>query len=302
MLFQPTIVQGRFNAKQMRMGMITQAAASPSDVLHIRRISGKDVKCFNFFQKPSFYAVAALSTSDEAEPPLQRQRTPADTAGGSNPEWKHTFQFDLSHIPAGPDSGQDFLVQFDLLAQIAVFGDRVVGRVFVPLVDLLSAGTNAGFFQSVMYQIRCPDGTPNGVLSFSYKTSGTFISPQPLPASTGSSSPQDQLPGVEYSCLPTEIYPPVQETFPEVESCLIPSGIYPKIDQAFPAVENYEQHLYPPSPAYSIGYYPPRQPICYPPPEPVLGYPAPAPAVAYDERYEQGFVPCESLSLYPRVW
>lgn len=256
--------------------------------LEITMMSCKDLRCFNFFQRPSFYAVAALGRAEKTRASrLQKQRTPLDAAGGSHPEWNHAVRFDLASVPA-PDRPAFFL-EFDFLAEAALFRDRLAGRVFVPLVDLLGGAAGGSSARHVMYQVRSPEGKPNGVLSFSYKLAGT----------------------------PMLQSPPTLE--PELVVECVRSGIYPVIEPLSPQSE--------PAPAYCLPPVPPDQkcsmysspaPVYHLPPGQAFGYQATTPAMRYGGGHEDWWVvnektgenklyggddaSCGRRSLYPTVW
>ncbi|GMH24431.1 hypothetical protein Nepgr_026274 [Nepenthes gracilis] len=137
--------------------------------------SCKNLKAFNFFQKLSVFAVVSIGTDDSDlklnEQQRQEQRTPADKEGDGNPEWEQSMTFDLTSLPASlvPD---DFFLFFELRHH-QIFGDKLVGEVRVPLKDVI--GDNCSpreIVRYVSYEVRSPDGKPNGVLNFSYKVIG----------------------------------------------------------------------------------------------------------------------------------
>ncbi|XAR58335.1 hypothetical protein NMG60_11026787 [Bertholletia excelsa] len=154
----------------------------PSKSLHLKVISCKDLKTFNFFQKLSVYAVVSLVREDPSKKELgqplwrwQQQRTPTDTQGDRNPEWDQEMRFDLGLEDDDYDDDHVFL-HFDLRCQSAIFGigDKSLGEVRVLIKDLLDNYNNtAGYFNGVVrfasYEVRTSDGKPNGILDFSYK-------------------------------------------------------------------------------------------------------------------------------------
>ncbi|GLT73468.1 hypothetical protein SLA2020_453260 [Shorea laevis] len=153
-----------------------------SNSLELKVSYCKDLRAFNFFQKLSAYALVSI-VSDDPNKKLERnqqQRTPADGEGDGNPEWNYEMRFDLKEV-----SFQDcehLFLQFDLRHQGVMFGDKTIGEVRVAFKDLTQQ-SNLGVLRFVSYQVRASDGKPNGVLSFSYKVTGT--------TSASSSSPHD---------------------------------------------------------------------------------------------------------------
>ncbi|KAL5732340.1 hypothetical protein ACOSQ2_032032 [Xanthoceras sorbifolium] len=141
--------------------------------LELKVISCKHLKAFNFFQKLSVYAAVSifnteLKKKEQQQQCLQRKKTPIDREGGTKPEWNHLMQFDLKSLD---DDYSHFLISFDLHCEGIVYGKKTVGKVRVPLKDLIDEFNGAVRF--VSYQVRSSDGKPNGILNFSYKLTGT---------------------------------------------------------------------------------------------------------------------------------
>ncbi|XP_044460438.1 uncharacterized protein LOC123192025 [Mangifera indica] len=165
--------------------------------LELKVISCNDLKAFNFFQKLSVYAVVSIVNSElkkkeQQQKSLERQKTPTDTEGGSHPEWNHLLQLNLR--PLGDDFSRLF-VSFDLHCAGVVCGNKIIGKVRVPLQDLIDEFTEAVRF--VRYQVRGRDGKPNGVLNFSYKINGTASPEINLPPEADHSSAKVQYPSVK---------------------------------------------------------------------------------------------------------
>lgn len=166
--------------------------------LDLRVMYCKDLKAFNFFQKLSVYAVVSL-VSDNPSMMKQQQRTPTDTEGDGNPEWNHQMRFNLGVEGDYDGDGDDddhhlvkknhhhLFLHFDMRTELAIFGDKSVGEVRVPLKDVINreeeeeVESSDGIIRFVSYEVRTSDGKPNGVLSFSYKV---------LNECNGSSSPE----------------------------------------------------------------------------------------------------------------
>lgn len=136
-------------------------------------------------------------------------------------------------------------------------GDRLVGRVRVPVSDL-SPEVPAGAFCPASYLIQASNGKPNGVLTFLYRMNGGELRiPPPDPA----------------ICYP----PPASA-----------AGYYlPKLEYYPPSVST--SGCYPPPPA--IGHNALRfPPLHYPPPAAVAGYfPMPYPAIGYPASLVGGY-------------
>ncbi|KAI8020491.1 hypothetical protein LOK49_LG04G03461 [Camellia lanceoleosa] len=157
-------------------------------LLDLRVMYCKDLKAFNFFQKLSVYAVVSLVSDNPSmmKKQQQQQRTPTDTEGDGNPEWNHQMRFNLGLEGDYDGDGDDddhhlikknhhhFFLHFDMRTELAIFGDKSVGEVRVPLKDVINreeeeVESSDGIIRFVSYEVRTSDGKPNGVLSFSYK-------------------------------------------------------------------------------------------------------------------------------------
>ncbi|KAK4746651.1 hypothetical protein SAY87_025688 [Trapa incisa] len=138
--------------------------------LDLKILDGKDIAGFNFFQKLSVYAAASISSSDPERKldGAQQQRTQADKEGDGCPEWNHELRLDLKGIDLwGSD---DVFLRIDLFHEGAMFGDKHLGEVRVPIGHLIEHA--AGVVRFVSYQVKGVDGKPNGVLRFSYRVNG----------------------------------------------------------------------------------------------------------------------------------
>ncbi|GMH25646.1 hypothetical protein Nepgr_027489 [Nepenthes gracilis] len=143
-----------------------------SSSLEINAMSCKNLKSFNFFQKLSVYAVVSIGTDVSNfklnEQQRQEQRTPADKEGDGNPEWKHSLAFDLTSL-SHPLFPNDLFLLFEFWHQGQIFGDKLIGEVRVPLKDVVGNFKSGETARFLRYEVRSPDGKPNGVLDFSYK-------------------------------------------------------------------------------------------------------------------------------------
>ncbi|KAL6884506.1 hypothetical protein ACP4OV_010442 [Aristida adscensionis] len=131
-------------------------------VLELTLVSAVDLKKVTRLSRMRVYAVASISGGD---PRIPTHCTNADRTGGCSPTWNVVFHYP---IPAAADT-RGLALHVLLRAERAVFGDRDVGEVFVPLDELL-AGTDVGETRSVSYQVRRPHtGRAQGVIYFCYK-------------------------------------------------------------------------------------------------------------------------------------
>ncbi|GMI65928.1 hypothetical protein HRI_000262100 [Hibiscus trionum] len=135
---------------------------SSSGFLQLTLISCKSLRAFNFFQKLSVYALVSIAIDGDRK---LSQRTPTDREGDGDPEWNHTIRFEL-HDHLFRESDKYFL-HFHLYHEGAMFGDKFIGEVVVPLVDLIQESNGA--FRFVTYQVRTRDGKSNGELNFSFQ-------------------------------------------------------------------------------------------------------------------------------------
>ncbi|KAI4367316.1 hypothetical protein MLD38_023067 [Melastoma candidum] len=258
---------------------MTTAAAAPAKKswLEMRILYCKDLRAFNFFQKLSVYASVSLSSDHPSLklPPHDpnRLRTPADKDGDGNPEWNHTLSLDLTPVlsslpPHNRDSYDRVFVLFHLFHEGGMFGDKRIGEVRVALSEFFDRDIRQrrGSVRIVSYQVKSPDGKPNGVLTFSYKLQGEEEDYIPI----GGGFPSiDGFPIVH----------PLPETSGPSSSSSSEEITYPKIDLDDYAFQ--ETSYYPPPGTH---YHPPPAappPVAYPmPPPPPLPMPLPHPMYA----------------------
>lgn len=143
--------------------------------LELQLVSCSDLKAFNLFQKPSVYAVVSIINGElkkkkQRQNCLQRQKTTIDRVGGGNPEWNHVMNFDIKSLV---NNCSHLFLSYDLYCEGVIYGNNSIGKVRVPLKDLIDEFNEAVRF--VRYQVRTSDGKPNGVLFFSYKLKGKTI-------------------------------------------------------------------------------------------------------------------------------
>ncbi|KAG8643850.1 protein SRC2 homolog [Manihot esculenta] len=217
--------------------------------LELKLMYCKDLQAFNFFQKLLVYVLVSLE-SDDPDKKInqnQKQKTPTDAEGDGNPEWNHEMYFDLSKVSFV--NCDHLFIHFDLCHEGLLFGDKTIGEVRVPLKCLIQDSSEIVRF--VNYQVRSPDGQPNGFLNFSYTVHAKAeISGYSAVVHHQHQSPESLSPEIHHYPSPQfETYPAAQVWYPS--------------------------HDYPPAPhAY---YHPPPMPLPPPPPPPfpLLNHPPP---------------------------
>jgi len=237
--------------------------------MEITLVSARDLKTTGIFSKTKAYAVAWISND-----PKNRQWTPMDKENGTNPTWNQVMTFVLDEAA---------LQQGRLLLQIAIyadatFGDKEIGRVRIPLNELLKpTGSNKGASatkQFVSYQVRKPSGKAKGVLNLSVRFAEKVdFKPQqqPLQVVIGSYGAANEEP---VTAFPAGLYGVTRAEavtaytgYPTAGS----SSYKPANNQCppppYPPQAGYTP---PPPPPYYQGYPPP----CYPGYLPYQGYPA----------------------------
>ncbi|GAB2287322.1 hypothetical protein Dimus_021702 [Dionaea muscipula] len=238
--------------------------------LDVKVISASNLKNVNTFLKMDVYVIGSVSGD-----PRSIQRTTVDKDAGTSPNWNYQMHFVLDDAAARQN-------RIGLLFQIMsdrALGDKEIGRVYVPLKDLLDAheknhnnncnGASEGLCREER-SVQTPSGKLKGTLVFSYKLGEKFTQkvdePPPLMAfppavpayGVGSSGLSDDFSGAKMA------YPPPGSAVPYAP----PTG-YPGVAPTpYPPPGGYA----PPPPQG----YPYAQPTGYPP-APGYGYPSPAP-------------------------
>ncbi|QCD97269.1 protein SRC2 homolog [Vigna unguiculata] len=151
--------------------------------IEVKLISCKDLRAFNFFQKLTVYATVFIDSEDPkremTEERRQRQRTLThreSDGDGSNPEWNNYARFDLGKLSRSPRHSDydDLFLCFEFRHDGVILGDKIVGECRVAFSDMIRDGA-AGAARIVSYEVRSPEGKPNGVFNFSYKLIGFGI-------------------------------------------------------------------------------------------------------------------------------
>ncbi|KAF7846800.1 hypothetical protein BT93_L3718 [Corymbia citriodora subsp. variegata] len=234
--------------------------------LEVTVMSAKDLKDANMFGKMDPYVAVSLSGGDKRY--KAKQRTPVHKDGGTSPRWGHPVAFTIDEAAAR--AGR-LKLKFKIKAEKTLGGDKEVGRVEVPVKELLEHqdGGDGGKPKVTGYSLRLPSGKTRGVLEFSYKFGERFTVEAP-PAAKKVDEPVMAYPPASGSSAGYPQYPP-------------PAGYgYPPQGYGHPP----QGYGHPPNAAPGYGYPPPPQ--GYGPPPPGYGYPPGGygypPAAAYQQK------------------
>jgi hypothetical protein len=252
----------------------------------ISSMSCRGVKAFVPFQKPPLYAAVSLGG--------RREKTPPDAGGGENPDWEGAVAaFNLDAGDAGRE--QEQVVRFEVKAQVPLLGTKVVGTASVP-VAYLAAADAASAPQHVSYQVKAPDGKPNGTLSFAYAIVGRSGPPSSCSAPSATATANFTPHGGGYPPPPSappvtgasSLYPPMQD--------LLPSSTYPHPSSTLPHQTMANPHF----PDPNSSYYPPPAPnsvsVYRPPPDSCAACSAP-PSHYSSSYHPQPLLPSSYLPL-----
>ncbi|EOA32329.1 hypothetical protein CARUB_v10015591mg [Capsella rubella] len=257
--------------------------------LELNIYSAKDLENVNLITKMDVYAVVSINGDDPQK--NLKEKTPIDRTGDSEPTWNHAVKFSVDQRLAY----EGRLILVVKLVCDRIFGDKDLGEVKVPVLELLHGsappsfnGNGQGMMRFVTYQVRTPCGKGQGSLTFSYRfDSPTFKPDSPV----SSSSPVYSNPIQTTPDLPaTTIYPPPPSSessfYPPLSSIEHPPPSsqpqgYSAPPYPYPNPYQYDSHyseqpntIYPPPPSpsasslYPPPYYsisPPRHQL-YPPP------------------------------------
>ncbi|XP_065863635.1 protein SRC2 [Euphorbia lathyris] len=233
--------------------------------LEINLISAKDLNDVNLFSKMDVYVVVSISGGDPQQP-NQKTKTPIAHGGGTNPTWNFPAKFTISE----PLAQQNRLnLVFQLRCDRAL-GDKDIGEVNVPIMELLDSIGDGKSMQFVSFQVRKPSGKPKGELNFSFKFSDKVV------LSESVSKVEEPMPII--TAYPAAPPPPLPLVGPSTASPYgaVP-GYYPP-----PPPQQPPGYGYPPPPGYAV--YPP-------PPPPGYGYPPP-PGYGYGQG-QPGYPPVQ---------
>ncbi|ESQ48282.1 hypothetical protein EUTSA_v10021044mg [Eutrema salsugineum] len=259
--------------------------------LELNIYSAKDLENVNLITKMDVYAVVWITGDDSQQ--NQKEKTAVDRTGDSEPTWNHAVKFSVNQRLAR--EGRLTLVV--KLVCDRIFGDKDLGEVHVPVLELLKSSPsfngddnrNGQGMRFVTYQVRNPCGKGQGSLTFSYRFDTPLFKPD-LPASPVYPNPIEASPDFPSTTYP----PPPQAGFyppPPPPSLVYPPSSPPQEYSAptYPYPHQYDSPyteqpvtVYPPSPSasnyppsstasniYPPPYYgasPPHYPYLYPPP------------------------------------
>ncbi|XP_074358484.1 protein SRC2-like [Apium graveolens] len=139
--------------------------------LDITVISATDLKNVNMFMKMVVFVEVFISGEHDESPTTTKRRTHMDRSGGCDPEWNHRFKFTVDE----PSIFRNF-VNFHLKAERGL-GDKVVGVVRIPLMDLLQDSMDNKTSQDTEaeYQVLTTAGKAKGSLKISFRFGDKFI-------------------------------------------------------------------------------------------------------------------------------
>ncbi|XP_010259736.1 PREDICTED: protein SRC2 homolog [Nelumbo nucifera] len=140
--------------------------------LEITVISARDLRNVRRVFKSHMRVYAVVSVSSD---PNKIQRTPVDQKGGTNPNWNCTMNFSLGECDLSVHRNKPILLSFKLCCN-RTRGDKLLGEVFVPIIDLLNNAPPTGNStptRTISCQVRDLLGNLHGILNFSYKFRGT---------------------------------------------------------------------------------------------------------------------------------
>ncbi|XP_050235294.1 protein SRC2 homolog [Mercurialis annua] len=255
-----------YRARESKVGHRNSSASSmESKSMELKVMYCQDLKAFNFFQKLLVYVLVSIVSEDPEKKLKQnhQQRTPTDTEDDGNPEWNHEMQFDLSEV-SFVDCDHLF-VHFDLRHEGLYFGDKTIGEVRVPLKDMIQE--SCGITRFLNYQVKSPEGKPNGILNFSCKINAKR-------EDMGIHSPTSEITG--YSVIVQHHHHHHHHPTSEAESSS-PRVHYPSLnfESSFPESNSAVQVSYPTLNIEHETLYPPYPPPLAGPPPPPLPHQSP---------------------------
>ncbi|XP_041020104.1 protein SRC2 homolog [Juglans microcarpa x Juglans regia] len=206
--------------------------------------SAKDLKDVNLFSKMDVYAVVKIDGDHNLK--SSKHKTPTDKDCGTNPKWNFPVQFTVDDAAAQ----QNRLTLVVKIKSDRSLGDKEIGKVNVPIKELLDVFGEAKEAKYVSYSVTTPSGKVKGTLDLSYKFGEKFTAPE-----------QHKNKHAE----PAPAYPAGYAAGSSVAAAYPPPGAYPPPAYAHPPPPG----GYPPP----AGAYPPPQPGAYPPYPPQGGYP-----------------------------
>lgn len=134
--------------------------------------SASDLQNVNHITKMDVYAVITL-LGDKKK---QKLKTPINRSGGSNPSWNHAAV--MFSVKEGLAREGRLTVVVKLFSHRRIRRDKAIGKVEVPLLNLLSSTNGNGYghgMKFVTYQVRTPSEKMKGSLTFSYRFNGAPV-------------------------------------------------------------------------------------------------------------------------------
>ncbi|CAH8276511.1 unnamed protein product [Arabidopsis lyrata] len=139
--------------------------------------SASDLENVNHITKMNVYAITTLRGDKKLK--KQKVKTAVDHSGGSNPTWNHAVKFSIN---------EKLALEGRLTLAVRLFskrllGDKEIGGIEVPLLDLLRShtpstnghGNSKETMNFVTYQVRTPSETMKGSLTLSYRFIGATV-------------------------------------------------------------------------------------------------------------------------------
>ncbi|KAK3422255.1 hypothetical protein EUGRSUZ_G02880 [Eucalyptus grandis] len=124
--------------------------------LEVTVMSAKDLPNVNVIHKMDPYVIVSLSGN-------HKQRTHVHKNGGTSPRWVKLLTFPVDEARA------DLLIlMFEIMTEKTYGGDKEVGKVEVPIAELLEKQGD-GKPKQISYSVSLPSGKTQGVLEFNYK-------------------------------------------------------------------------------------------------------------------------------------
>ncbi|KAE8698319.1 TCP transcription factor 12 [Hibiscus syriacus] len=231
--------------------------------LEINVISAKGLKNVNLIDKMDVYCIISLKGS----PSKQKTRTPVHKDCGKNPHWNFPVKFTVDESLAKKNS---LNVKFKIMCE-RILGDKELGKVNVPVQELLDSPGEGVSMKFVSFQVRKPSGRAEGSLDFSYRFGDAVAAPFKADKNKGGGDhhqpvtayPAGHMVAGSSSSVPEGYPPPVHAGYGYTPPPHVAAGYGGYPPQGVPP------------PGY--GYPPPQQPgYGYPPPQqPGYGYPPP---------------------------
>lgn len=176
--------------------------------LNLTILSANDIKQVNFFSKMDVYVVVSMIDSADnhnlRSNSIQKQRTPIDKKGDKNPTWNYTISFTINDVVARQNR---LYILFEIFSSRSFPGDKLIGKVQVPVYDLLNGYGDRKDAILVSYQVRKRSGKPKGVFNVSYKFGEKFTVSGSVNTNFANPNPNTSYP---YPQPPVYAYPAPQ--------------------------------------------------------------------------------------------